>query len=419
MKRWISLILLLVPFLASAAGFWDGNAALGRGATPPLKGACSPPPILSRRTRDRHRERHDREDRHGHGDEAHRRSVRHPRAPLPAGTAALGISQGTLASVRVTVAEPTAVAAAPKSDQTLSQDPDLNPGAAYPQAAATQAAAPATTPPADQTAQQTTPTADATQAAAPATTPPADQTATTTAPADQTAQAAAPATTPPADQTAQQTTPTADATQAAAPADQSAQAQVESLPAQPAPTTAAVTPAVPANTPEAPQPEQPQQAQTVPTATPPATNNPAPAPTLNPGSDDAAIVAAAEARTPQKQLFQPPREDPKFAYQKPAVTPEQPAQAAQQPAVEAAPAITAVIGEPGVSPAPEQPSDVALAEAAPPDESVAQEIVGEGTPAPTQVPAPAVALRHPRSPPKASPRQSPRPYSLRSPCRPR
>jgi rare lipoprotein A (peptidoglycan hydrolase) len=31
MKRWIGLSLLLVPFLASAAGFWDGNAALQRG----------------------------------------------------------------------------------------------------------------------------------------------------------------------------------------------------------------------------------------------------------------------------------------------------------------------------------------------------------------------------------------------------
>ena len=31
MKRWIVLSLLLVPLLASAAGFWDGNAALQRG----------------------------------------------------------------------------------------------------------------------------------------------------------------------------------------------------------------------------------------------------------------------------------------------------------------------------------------------------------------------------------------------------
>ena len=31
MKRWIVLSLLLVPMLAAAADFWDGNAALQRG----------------------------------------------------------------------------------------------------------------------------------------------------------------------------------------------------------------------------------------------------------------------------------------------------------------------------------------------------------------------------------------------------
>ena len=31
MKRWVSLCLLLVPIIAPAASFWDGNAALQRG----------------------------------------------------------------------------------------------------------------------------------------------------------------------------------------------------------------------------------------------------------------------------------------------------------------------------------------------------------------------------------------------------
>jgi hypothetical protein len=406
MKRWIGLILLLVPFIASAASFWDGNAALQRGDSTfeaGLFAASNSFPentqiVIVNATTGKSvtvtvTKRID-----GQSDILVLLS--------PPAAAAIGISQGTLASVRVTVAEPKAVASAsPKSDQNLSQDPDLNPGAAYPQTtsdqAATTAQAAATTPPADATQTAAT-TPDTTQTAA--TTPDTTQTAATTPDTTQTA-----ATTPDTTQTAD-TTQAATTTTAAEPTP-----QVESLPTQPIPATtaaAAATPAVPANTPEAPQPEQPA---TTPSATTTAATNPAtttptaaivPAQTAAPGADDAAIAAAAATRSPQKQLFQPPREDPKFAYTKPAETPAQPAttQVAQQPAVETPPAITAVIGEPGVSPAPEQPADVALAEAAAPDESVAQEIVGGETPAPSPTPPPAaVALATPEVAPVEQP----------------
>jgi hypothetical protein len=347
MKRWIGLILLLVPFLASAAGFWDGNAALQRGDSTFESGmfaASNSFPedtkivIVNAAT----------------GKSATATVTRRIDGQSdilvllsPPAAAALGISQGTLASVRVTIAEPTAVASAsPSSDQNLSQDPDLNPGAAYPQ----------TTTTADTTAQ------------------PADTATTTDA-----AQAA---------------------TDTSTSADQTAQPQEESLPAQATPTQTAAAPTVPANTPEAPQPEQPQTAQAAVTATT------APTTTAAPAADETAIAAAAAARTPQKQLFQPPREDPKFAYKKPAETPEQPAttQVTQLPPADATPQVTAVIGEPGVAPAAEPAADVTLAEAAAPDESVAQEIVGEGTPAPAPAPEPAaVALATPEVAPEEQP----------------
>jgi hypothetical protein len=359
MKRWIGLILLLVPFLAPAAGFWDGNAALQRGDSTFEAGMYAASNSFAENTKI-----------------VIVNSTTGKSATVtvtrridgqsdilvllsPPAAAALGISQGTLASVRVTIPEPPAVASVSHaSDQTLSQDPDLNPGAAYPQAAAAPADTTTTEQPADQT-----------QAAAAET--------TTEQPADQ-AQAAAAETTP--EQTPQE----------------------ESLPSTSTPTETAAAQAVPANTPEVPQPEQ-QTAQAVAT---PATAAPA-AQAAAPALDEAAIAAAAAARSPQKQLFLPPREDPKFAYQKPVETPRQPVEVAEQPSQvaeqpPAEPQVTAVIGEPGVTPAVETPEEVALADAVAPEESTAQEIVGEGTPAPaTPAETAALALASPEVAPEA------------------
>ncbi len=62
-------------------------------------------------------------------------------------------------------------------------------------------------------------------------------------------------------------------------------------------------------------------------------------------ADNAAIISAAESRNPQKQVFQPPREDQKFVYQKPARHRPRTQLAAAGPHDH-----VGVEGEPGVSP---------------------------------------------------------------------
>jgi rare lipoprotein A (peptidoglycan hydrolase) len=276
MKRWIGLSLLLVPFLVSAAGFWDGNAALQRGDAAFESGLYAASNSFPKDTRILIENLDT-----GKTSTATITERIEGRSDIlvllsPKTAEALGIEQGTLASVRVTVTSSPNPAPAQPSEQAYSLDPDLNPAAGYP----------------------------------------SDRTADTGRPS------------------------------------------LESLPATQAPAALAEAP-LPASTPESP---------------PAAEQTPADQQT------DEAIAAAAAARTPQKQLFLPPREDQKFVYHKPAETPA--AQTAQAAPAETQPTITAVIGEPSAKPAPARMGDVPLAEAAAPEESRPQEIVSAGPASP-------------------------------------
>jgi hypothetical protein len=367
MRRWICLSLLLVPLLVSAQSFWDGNATLQRGDASFESGSFAasnsfPPDTqimvqnvqTGKSTAVTVTKRIE-----GQSDILVLLS--------PPAAAALGIAQGSLASVRVTViSRPSAAEATQPSEQAFSLDPDLNPGAAY--------------------GEQNPSTAPQSSAAQPeAAQPETAQAATTTQP-DTTQQTAQP-------ETAQATTPP--------------QPTEESLTAAQTPTAPTAAP-LPTTTPEAPQPEQKPEAavaQTQPAATTaPATTQTAattvPAAAQPPARPDAAIIASAEARAPQKQLFLPPRTDEKFAYHPPAKTPAvtqattetQTAQAATT--TPSTPEVTGVIGEHGAAPTSPQP-DLQLAEAAAPKESAAQEIVASAPPAPEQPTAGAPELAAP------------------------
>jgi hypothetical protein len=362
MKRWICLSLLLVPLLASAESFWDGNAALQRGdatfesgsfaasnSFPPdtqilvqnVQTGKSTPVTVTKRI-------------DGQSDILVLLS--------PPAAAALGIAQGAMASVRVTViSRPGTAQTTQSSEQAFSLDPDLNPGAAYA----------GQNPPSTETQNPQPETAQAKTVQ--------ETTQPETAPA----------------KNAQETTPPETSLAQPATAGQPQPAE-ESLPAvqSPPPQTAAIQPT---NTPEAPQPEQaaqptaaaetaaaqPTPTQSAATQTPAAQTATTQTAAAQPAAQsDAAIVAAAEARAPQKQLFLPPRTDEKFAYHPPApAAPQQTTQAATEAQIaQSTPAAPsqpeAVIGEPGAAPAPSPPESLPLAEAAAPQESTAQEIVG-------------------------------------------
>ncbi len=94
-------------------------------------------------------------------------------------------------------------------------------------------------------------------------------------------------------------------------------------------------------------------------------------------TEDAQILAEAEARHPQKQLFLPPREDQKFTYKPPAQG------AASQPVASTPeqPEVPTVTGEAG---APSQrAAEVPMAEAQPQAPATPEETVG-GAPRPSQ-----------------------------------
>ncbi len=317
MKPWIVLSLLLVPFLASAADFWDGNAALQRGDASFESGlyatSNSFPPgtqitILNEDT--------------GKTVTATVTGRIEGQSDIlvllsPKTAQALGLSQGTLGRVRVTLPARSGTATSTQTgDQTVSSDPDVNPAAGTRSEPAA-AEEPAT----DQTAEQ-----PATEG--PATDQTAEQPATEEPAADQTAEQ--PATEEPA----------ADQAAAQAAAEQAAK-----------------------------------------------------------DADAAAILSDAEARSPQKQVFQPPREDQKFVYHPPTTT--QQASAGAQAAGAGEPTITSVTGEPGVTPAAPASEKLALADVAAPEESRPQEIVSEGTAAPPPASeAPEVALAAPEIAPE-------------------
>jgi rare lipoprotein A (peptidoglycan hydrolase) len=311
MKRWIGLTLLLVPFIVSAAGFWDGNAALERGDAAFENGLYAASNSFPKDTRILIENLDT-----GKTTAATITERIEGRSDIlvllsPKTAEALGIEQGTLASVRVTVTSSPNPTAAQPSEQAYSLDPDVNPAAGYP----------------------------------------SDRN-------------------PPS---------------------------VESLPGTQAPAALAQAP-LPTSTPESPPAEQKTGAQ----------------------QTDEAIVAAAAARSPQKQLFLPPREDQRFVYHAPSETTA--AQTAQIAPVETQPTITAVIGEPTARPAATPAGDVPLAEAAAPEESRAQEIVGAGPASPPPVgtvesaalaaPEPQGAEQTEVSSPAANPSTSPESPSL-------
>jgi len=301
MKPWIVLSLLLVPFFASAADFWDGNAALQRGdatfesglyATSNSFPAGTQITILNEDT--------------GKTVTATVTGRIEGQSDIlvllsPKTAEALGLSQGTLGRVRVTVPHGSSTAAAPQTgDQTVSRDPDVNPAAG-------------------------------------------------TAPEEPAAPSAS-------------------------------ENQVAQTPATEQPTTEQPTTEQPATE----QPTTEQQA-----AEQPASNE----------ADEAAILSNAEARSPQKQVFQPPREDQKFVYHPPAAT--QPATTTAQATAAGAPTITSVEGEPGVTPPAAASQDIALADVVAPEESRPQEIVSEGTAAPAPAAeAPQAALAAPEVAPE-------------------
>jgi len=306
MKPWIVLSLLLVPFFASAADFWDGNAALQRGdatfesglyATSNSFPAGTQITILNEDT--------------GKTVTATVTGRIEGQSDIlvllsPKTAQALGLSQGTLGRVRVTIPPRSDTTASTQTgDQTVSRDPDVNPAAGT---GSEQAAAPSSTDSSTQVAQT-----------------PADE-----------------------QQTAEQQTAEQPATE---------------------------------------QPTTEQQ-----TAEQPATEQPS-----EKDAEAAAILSDAESRSPQKQVFQPPREDQKFVYHPPAAT----QQAATTQAATGEPTITSVYGEPGVTPPASASQSMALADVAAPEESRPQEIVSEGTAAPAPASeAPQVALAAPEVAPE-------------------
>jgi hypothetical protein len=349
MKRWIVLSLLLVPLLAAAAGFWDGNAALQRGDASFESGLFAtsnsfpPGTQITIQNQDT-----------GKTVTATITGRIEGQSDIlvllsPKTAEALDLPQGTLGRVRVTVPpRADSSGSAQPGDQTASSDPDVNPAAAYGAPDRTEIASA----PTDANA---TPAGESPAAASSVTEPPATESPSMEAPAE--------------------------------------------APAVEAPATETPAEATPAATPESPAQEQPVTAPqtTAASATP---ETPA-----GPDADSAAILSAAQSRTPQKQVFQPPREDEKFVYQKPATVPPQ-AVAATTPAAtpQGEPTITSVAGEPGVSPAAQPASDMALADVVAPEESRPEEIVGAGS----AVPGPAasqaqVALASPEPAPEGQP----------------
>jgi hypothetical protein len=340
MKRWIGCALLLVPLLLGAADFWDGNAALQRGDASFESGAFAASNSFPPDTRILIQNLDT-----GKTTQATVTKRIDSQSDIlvllsPAAAKAVGISQGAMASVRVTVVSPPErTGATTPGEQIYSTDPDVNPGAAY--GGPTESTALADAQPQDV---QT----DTTQ--------PADTTVVTTEEPTQTVEE-----TPPTDtqQTVEETPPT------------DTQQTVEETPPTDTQQTVEETPPTDTQqTVENPPPEEKPTPQAIAAE--------------QKRAEDAAIVADAQARAPQKQLFLPPREDPRFAYHPTVEQPEQPAAVAK---------ITSVTGE-TTPPAQGQADTSLLAEAAAPGESVPQEIVSVAAKPPAKA-SPAAAANGP------------------------
>jgi hypothetical protein len=345
MKRWISVALILVPVVLSAASFWDGTAALQRGDSAFEAGMFAASNSFAPDTQ----------------------IVVQNLETGKTATVTITKSIAGQPDIRVTLpsAQPT-TGVASGAEQESSRDPDINPGAAYAAATpapGTQAVASAPVLPlVEGFPAATAPSPVATAEPAPTTTPEAP--APEQPPAEQpTAAVAAPAQATPEVQVAQLPEP-----EPAAPAQEAAAQEQQTVATGQQTATA----------------EQPPAAQEQGTAADEAAR----------AREDAGILASAAQRTPQKMVFLPPREDSTFAYHPPAATGTgtvaQAAAAETTPAAAEEPRITAVIGEPGAAPAAtEQPPK--LAEASAPPESEAQEIVGAESVPPETAPAATVA----------------------------
>ncbi len=142
MKRWVVLCLLMVPLLASADSFWEGNAALQRGDAAFENGlyaasnSFAPDTQLMVQNLENGKSTIVTVSQRSDG-QSDILILLSPRA-----ADAIGIAPGSIARVRITEeqkAASTGAAAAPES--TYNPDSDVNPGAAYPAAAPTPPAA--------------------------------------------------------------------------------------------------------------------------------------------------------------------------------------------------------------------------------------------------------------------------------------
>jgi cell division septation protein DedD len=300
MKRWPLGFLLVLALSAHAESFWDGNAAVQRGDAAFEAGMFAVSSAFARDTDIVIEDLATGKTTTARvtGRIADRLDILvflSPAAALP-----LGLESGDVAHVRVTIKRMAATSEPILSEQTApSADPDRVPLAVQREA--------------------TVVDAGGTEAVVEAGEPVEVAEAVKTAAAGETATAADAAKTSESAETA-----------AAGPA-----ATPDAAPVAPA----EVTPAGPEAA-EA-QPEQPETAE-------------AAAATPEPGTsaEDAAFLAGLAARSPQKQLFLPPREDEMFAYQEPV----------EPPAYEAAEAVEVV-----AQPAETASATVEIAEAAAPE----------------------------------------------------
>jgi hypothetical protein len=319
MKRWIAIVMSCVPLLASAASFWDGNATLQRGDSSFESGLYAASNSFAPDT--------EIEVENLETGKTARVIVRERAGSQssilvllsPKAAEALDIAPGTIARVRVTipVAARSGLTSVPE-DQPSNPDPDFNPAAAFgPEIAAEAEIQPVET--------AETPLAE---------TEPIEVAATEVEPETQPIEVAATEVAP------------------------------ETQPVEVAETLA----------PDIEPVETVVEAETV--ETPPAETEPAETASAETAAnpEDERLLQDLAARRPQKQLFLPPREDEKFAYQEsvepPAETveiaaqeaqpPEAPIQTAEQPAIESVEA--AATSEPAAG------AETALAEAQAPPE---------------------------------------------------
>jgi len=174
MKRWIALALFMIPLLVSAQSFWEGSAALQRGdaAFESSLSAVSNSFPPGTRVLIENLET-------GKSTEATVSQRSNTQSDIlillsPKAADAVGIQQGSISRVRVTVLEkPPTTAAAGSNELAYNPDPDINPGGTYRERetrtaqAANQAAAeqPAATPETAQTTEQPTTEQQTTQQA--------------------------------------------------------------------------------------------------------------------------------------------------------------------------------------------------------------------------------------------------------------